>query len=91
MQMTEIRETKKEDSKVTIIFTNLQYLTLIGLLVAQSVVGVNFYIGQFVYLGANLIAVTRNFVLHRPIPDKVKDCSCLGVTIGLILFNFFLH
>lgn len=90
MQTTEIRETKKEDSKVTIVFTNLQYLTLIGLLVAQSVVGVNFYIGQFVYLGANLIAVTRNFVLHRPVPDKVKDCSCLGVTIGLILFNFFL-
>ena len=59
MQMTEIRETRKEDSKVTIVFTNLQYLVLIGLLVAQSV-------------------------------DKVKDCSCLGVTIGLILFNFFL-
>ena len=90
MQMTEFRETKKEDSKVTIVFTNLQYLTLIGLLVAQSVVGVNFYIGQFVYLGANLIAVTRNFVLHRPVPDKVKDCCCLGVTVGLILFNFFL-
>lgn len=90
MQMTEIRETRKEDSKVTIVFTNLQYLVLIGLLVAQSVVGANFYIGQFIYLTANIIAVVRNFVLRRPLPDKVKDCSCLGVTIGLILFNFFL-
>ena len=90
MQMTEIRETRKEDSKVTIIFTNLQYLVLIGLLVAQSVVGANFYVGQFIYFGANVIAVTRNFVLYRPLPDKVKDCSCLGVTVGLILFNFFL-
>lgn len=90
MQMTEIRETKKEDSKMVVVFTNLQYLVLIGLLVAQSVVGANFYIGQFIYLGANIIAVVRNFVLHRPLPDKVKDCSCLGVTIGLILFNLFL-
>lgn len=90
MQMTKIRETKKEDSKMIVVFINLQYLVLIGLLVAQSVVGANFYIGQFIYLGANIIAVVRNFVLHRPLPDKVKDCSCLGVTIGLILFNFFL-
>ena len=90
MQITEITKEKRNDSTVTKVFVNLQYLTLIGLLVAQSVVGVNFYIGQFVYLTANLIAVTRNFVLRRPIPDKVKDCSCLGVTIGLILFKFFL-
>lgn len=90
MQNITIIEEKKTDTLMVKVFTNLQYLVLVGLLVGQSVVGVNFYIGQFIYLAVNLIAVVRNFVLNRPTPDKVKDAACLGVTIGLILFNYFL-
>lgn len=90
MQNITIIEEKKEDTLFIKIFTNLQYLVLVGLLVGQSIVGVNFYIGQFIYFAVNLIAVVRNFVLCRPTPDKVKDAACLGVTIGLILFNYFL-
>lgn len=90
MQNIAIIEEKKTDTLMVKVFTNLQYLVLVGLLVGQSVVGVNFYIGQFIYLAVNLIAVVRNFVLNRPTPDKVKDAACLGVTIGLILFNYFL-
>lgn len=71
------------------IFENLQYITLISLIVGQSIVGQNFYAGQIIYLIANLIAVIRNFVLGRPIPDKIKDCACLGVTISLILLEYF--
>lgn len=69
---------------------NLQYFTLIGLILAQSVVGSNFYVGQTIYLIANTVATFRSFALNRPIADKVKDCACLGITIGLILFKYFL-
>lgn len=69
-------------------FENLQFVTLVGLIVAQCVVGGNFYLGQFIYLGCNVISTARNFALHRAVADKVKDLCCLGITIGLILFNF---
>lgn len=69
-------------------FENLQYIVLIGLIIGQCTVGVNFYFGQSVYLLCNLILVIRNFVLRRPPADKVKDCTCLGITIGLILFKY---
>lgn len=75
--------------KINYVFVKLNYLVLIGLIVAQSVVGANFYIGQFIYLGANVLSVTRCFVLGRPIADKVKDCCMLGITCGLILIKFF--
>ncbi len=71
------------------IFENLQFVTLVCLIVAQCVVGSNFYIGQFIYLAANIISTVRNFVLERSIADKIKDLCCLGITVGLILFNFF--
>ena len=71
-------------------FENLQYVVLILLIVGQCTVGVNFYLGQGVYLIANIVAVTRNFKLRRPAADKVKECSCLAITIGLIIFNLFI-
>ena len=72
--------------KVDSFFTNLQYLTLASLIVAQCVVGKAFLIGQSIYLFANLISVARNFVLHRPMSDKIKDVACTAITIGLILY-----
>jgi hypothetical protein len=71
------------------IFENLQYVVLVGLIIGQCTVGSNFYLGQSVYLACNLISVSRNFVLHRATADKVKDSCCLGITLGLIFFNYF--
>lgn len=68
---------------------NLQFVTLVLLIVGQCTVGANFWVGQTVYLVANLISVFRCFALSRPIADKVKDCVCMGVTIGLMGFAFF--
>ena len=65
-------------------FELLNYLVLMMLIVGQCTVGSNFLIGQSVYLGANLISVSRCFILKRPIADKVKDCSCLAITCGLL-------
>jgi len=71
-------------------FENLQYVVLALLIIGQCTVGANFYLGQFVYLLANCTAVIRNFKLRRPAADKVKDCACLAITIGLIIFNLFI-
>ena len=71
------------------IFENLQFITLVLLIVGQCVVGSNFYIGQAIYLIANIISTTRNFALDRPMADKIKDLCCLGITIGLIGFRYF--
>jgi hypothetical protein len=70
------------------IVENLQYLTLIGLLTAQCVVGKNFVVGQALYLFANAIAVYRSFALARPMADKMKDCACMGITIGLLAIYY---
>lgn len=66
---------------------NLQYLVLALLIVGQCTVSNNFWIGQTVYLIANLVSLSRCFLLNRPAADKVKDVACLAITLGLILFN----
>ena len=69
------------------IVENAQYITLALLIIAQCVVGGNFYLGQGIYLAANVISVFRWFVRERPAADKVKDIACTAVTVGLIVFN----
>ena len=66
---------------------NIQYVVLVGLIIAQCVVGKSFYLGQGIYLIVNLIATLRSFILHRPNSDKTKDACCLAITVGIILFS----
>lgn len=66
---------------------NIQYVVLVGLIVAQCVIGGHFYIGQFIYLGTNTISLIRDFALGRPASDKTKNASCLAITVGIILFS----
>lgn len=68
---------------------NLQYLILVLLIIGQCVVGQSFFIGQGVYFIANLLLIIRTFYLRRPISDKVKDVSMLGITTGIILIRIF--
>ena len=67
------------------IFENLCYVVLVGLIVAQCVIGKWYLVGQGLYLLCNAIQVTRDFVLQRAVADKVKDIACTAITIGLIL------
>lgn len=67
------------------IIENLNYIVLMGLIIAQCVIGKWYLIGQSIYLACNLISATRSFVLKRPKADKIKDLSCTAITIGLIL------
>ena len=66
-------------------FENMCYVVLIGLIVAQCVIGKWYLVGQGLYLLCNVIQVTRDFVLTRARADKVKDIACTAITIGLIL------
>lgn len=70
------------------LWENLQFLTLVLLIVGQCTVGANFWIGQCMYLGANIISVVRCFILVRPMSDKFKDCCCFAITVGLMAFKF---
>jgi hypothetical protein len=67
------------------LFENLNYVVLMGLITGQCIIGKWYLLGQCVYLLCNMISVTRSFVLKRPKADKIKDCSCTAITIGLIL------
>lgn len=67
------------------IFENANYLVLIGLIVGQCIIGKWYLAGQATYLFCNIISVSRSFLLKRPKADKIKDCSCTAITIGLIL------
>lgn len=69
---------------------NLQYVVLAGVILGQCTVGANFYLGQFIYLVCNAVSVFRDFELNRPTADKIKDVCCSGITLGLILFNYFI-
>lgn len=73
--------------KLTTVMENAQYVVLFSLIIAQCVVGKNFFLGQGIYLLANLISTVRCFVLKRPNADKIKDVACLAITLGLIIFN----
>ncbi len=74
-------------TKVEKFFENFQFIVLGLLILGQCTVGSNFFIGQYIYLCANTISLTRCFVLRRPVADKVKDACCLGITIGLIIIR----
>lgn len=66
------------------VFENMNYIVLMLLIIGQCVIGGHWMVGQFVYLTANIISVTRCWVLKRPTADKIKDCSCMAITLGLI-------
>ena len=69
----------------TKVFENFGYVVLMGLIIAQCVIGKWYLVGQSIYLTCNIISVVRSFVLKRPKADKIKDLSCTAITIGLIL------
>lgn len=76
-----------KNKKITIferVWIELNYFVIIVLIIGQIVTKTDFFIGQLVYLIANITSLVRCFVLHRPLADKVKDGCMLGITSGLI-------
>ena len=65
-------------------FENLNYIVLMLLIIGQCTIGANWVVGQCVYLTANIISISRCWILGRPVADKIKDCACLAITLGLL-------
>lgn len=69
------------------IIENIQYVVLALLILGQVTIGTYYILGQCFYLIANIISVTRCFLLKRPKADKFKDITCTGITLALIITN----
>ena len=69
------------------IFTNLAYVALALCVVGNITVGWYFMLAQVVYFVANAINVARDYVLDRPVADKVRDIVFLAITTGLIIIK----
>lgn len=81
----DIQEQKKTTKLV--VWENLQLLCLFGTILGQILVGGLYFVAQSVWLACNVLALTRDFVLHRPMADKVKNAGLCGVTIALIVLR----
>ena len=69
---------------------NLQLLFLGMTIFGQVTIGLSFLLGQGVWLIANIGALIRDFALHRPAADKVKNAALTAITAGLIIGSFLL-
>lgn len=64
-----------------------QYVVL-GLTIAGQVcIGVNYFLGQGLWLVANALTVCRNVKMERPKADRVQGWFMLALTLGLIAAN----
>ena len=75
---------KVKKSTAQLVWENLQLLVLAGTVAGQCVIGASFLVGQGIWVVCNTIALVRDFVLHRPAADKIKNAVLLGITCGLI-------
>lgn len=82
------KQEQKKNSSI-VFWENIQLLGLSLTIAGQITVGAWFIVGQSLWLVANLIAVTRDFILKRPMADKVKDIALTAITAGLIALNLF--
>lgn len=69
------------------LFENLQYVTLALTIIGQIAIGGSYLVGQGCWLVANLISVSRCFVLKRPMADTIKESALTALTFGLIMFH----
>ena len=71
-----------EEKKFDVLYIAM-FMTVLG----QCVVGNIFYIGQGLFLIANVIYLIRDFKLGRPKADKIKNTLFTAITVGIILMQ----
>lgn len=64
------------------------YLSLMGCVLGQIIVGYAYLPAQFIYLFCNILATIRCFTIHQRQSDKVKNCVFTAITLGLIILRF---
>ena len=72
----------KNDNKL---WDNVGFIVMALLLIGQVTVGWIFMAGQGAYLIGNILNVVRDFKLHRPKADKIKNVCFTAITFGLII------
>lgn len=84
---------RKEDNKVKIspekVWEGVAYVCLALTIAGQVFTTMDVLIAQVVWLISNVLFVARDFALHRPVSDKVKDVCMLGLTIGIVVVLIF--
>lgn len=83
--ITDPKATKKP-VKITV-WENLQLLGLALTISGQIFVGGSYLTGQAVWLAANVLALVRDFILHRPAADKIKNAALTALTLSLIIMR----
>lgn len=69
---------------------NAAYLALCGTIVGQIVSTQSVLAAQLIWLIANFINVSRDYVLCRPRADKVRDWALTAITGGIVIaLTFF--
>ena len=71
-----------EEKKFDVLYIAM-FMTVLG----QCVVGNIFYVGQGLFLIANVIYLVRDFKLGRPKADKIKNTLFTAITVGIILMQ----
>lgn len=83
-------ENKQNKTTAQIVWENLQYFVLGLTIVGQVITNVPFYgvlAAQSVWLVSNVIATVRDFMLKRPVADKVKNICLTAITVGLVVLG----
>lgn len=87
-EITTVREfapAKPVRRTADVVVENLQLLGLALTIMGQVIIGSSYIAGQGLWLVSNLIAIFRDFYLHRPMADKVKNITLTGITLGLVV------
>ena len=61
------------------------YITLALCVIGQIAVGYIYLPAQGMYLVANILSIVRDYALHLPKANKVRDICFTAITAGLII------
>lgn len=64
---------------------NAAYLVLMLTIAGQIVATGSVLMAQIIWLSANVISVVRDYILDRPMADKVRDWALCGITGGIVI------
>ena len=71
------------------LWENIGFIALGLCVFGQVAIGWFFIPAQIAYLIANVINVSRTFILKRPLADKVRDITFVCITIAVLAIKIF--
>jgi hypothetical protein len=76
---------EKKKIKVSPFWEMIGYISLVGCVLGQMIVGYAYLFAQGIYLICNVLATIRCFAIRQPKADKVKNCVFTAISLGLII------